>query len=200
MNDSPDGVAPAKSSIVSIKFLLVAGLLAGVVIAGPWVMYQVMVMQEQTKTEATPAAPETSADDSQTEAPAETATAGGGEGRGGGQRGGGGDFDPEAFFATRDEDNNGKLEGDEITERMQERVDQIDTDKDGAVSKEEFLARMRNRGGAGGRGGRGQADDEQQRPDRPAFDDDGDSSEQDSDDGETESKDSESAEKSDSDK
>ena len=198
MNDSPDGVSPTKTSLVSIRFLLLAGLLAGVAIAGPWIMFQVMVMQEQTKTEATPAAPKKTTESAPAESPAETSDDGGGEQPGGGQRGGGGQFDPEAFFATRDEDNNGKLEGDEISERMQEGVDQIDTDKDGAISKEEFLARMQNRGGAGGRGG-GQATDGQQRPDRPTFDDD-ESDDNDSDDTEQKEKDSTSTEQEESDR
>jgi polyisoprenoid-binding protein YceI len=81
---------------------------------------------------------------------------GGGFGGGGGGRGGGGGggFDPGAFFDQRDADGDGKLTGDEISERMRENLDETDTDKDGAVSKEEFLARMRQFGG-GGRGGRG---------------------------------------------
>ena len=37
----------------------------------------------------------------------------------------------------------------------EERLDTIDTDQDGAVSKEEFLAGMRRRGGRGGQGGEG---------------------------------------------
>lgn len=85
---------------------------------------------------------------------------GGGPGGEGGGPGGGRGFDPEAMFAERDVDGDGKLTGDEISERMRESLEAIDTDSDGAVSKEEFLARMsqiRARGGRGGSGGEGGA-------------------------------------------
>ena len=79
-----------------------------------------------------------------------------GPGGGPGGGGGGGVFDPEAFFTERDADSDGKLAGDEISDRMRERLESIDTDEDGAVSKEEFLAGMsRRRGGGGGPGGEG---------------------------------------------
>lgn len=71
----------------------------------------------------------------------------------GGDGGGRGQFDPEAFFKQRDLDGDGKLSGDEISDRMRQRLDQIDTDKDGAVSLEEFLKRRENGGGRGRRGG-----------------------------------------------
>lgn len=81
---------------------------------------------------------------------------GGGFGGGGpGGPGGGGSFDPEARFAERDADGDGKLTGDEISERMREGLAATDTDGDGAVSKEEFLARMSQFAGRGGRGGPG---------------------------------------------
>jgi hypothetical protein len=79
---------------------------------------------------------------------------GGGGGRGG--RGGGrGSFDPAAIFAERDADGDGKLTGDEISERMAASLAEIDTDGDGAVTLEEFQARMQARSGRGGRGQRG---------------------------------------------
>ncbi|HUG67728.1 MAG TPA: EF-hand domain-containing protein [Pirellulaceae bacterium] len=86
----------------------------------------------------------------------------GGDGPGGegGGPGGGRGFDPEAMFAERDVDGDGKLTGDEISERMRESLEAIDTDGDGAISKDEFLARMsqvRGRGGRGGSGGEGGA-------------------------------------------
>ncbi len=59
--------------------------------------------------------------------------------------GGGGNQDPEALFAERDKDSDGKLAGDEISERMQARLEEIDTDKDSAVSKEEFVTAWKNR-------------------------------------------------------
>jgi hypothetical protein len=88
----------------------------------------------------------------------------GGGGPGGGGPGGGGGFDPEAFFAERDADADGKLAGEEISERMQARMDTIDTDGDGAVSKEEFLAGMSRRGGGGGPGGESDGAGRRQRP------------------------------------
>ncbi len=79
-----------------------------------------------------------------------------GGGGGGGGRGGRGGFDPAAFFKERDADGDGKLSGDELTDRMREGLEETDTDKDGAVSLEELQARMAARqGGGGGRGGRG---------------------------------------------
>ena len=90
---------------------------------------------------------------------------GGGGGRGGGRGGGGrGAFDPAAFFAERDADGDGKLAGDEISDRMAEDLEEIDTDGDGAVTLEEFQARMQSRfGGRGrGRGGEGGDDDSEE--------------------------------------
>lgn len=80
---------------------------------------------------------------------------GGGPGGPGGGRGG---FDPEAMFARNDKDGDGKLTGDEISERMRPNLAEIDTDKDDAVSKEEFMAnmaKMRARFGGGPGGGPG---------------------------------------------
>ena len=87
----------------------------------------------------------------------------GGGGSGGGQGGQGGrrSFDPEAFFDERDVDGDGLLTGDEISERMRGGLAETDTDEDGSVSKEEFLAAIarmvasRGQGGGGGRGGGG---------------------------------------------
>ncbi len=104
-------------------------------------------------------------------------------GRGGGpddgrRGGGGGRFDPAAIFADRDADGDGKLTGDEISDRMRENMDQIDTDQDGSVTLEEFQARMQqmfaNRG-AGGDGpgepgsdrGSGEGDPGEGASDRP---------------------------------
>ncbi len=63
----------------------------------------------------------------------------------GSRGGGGGNQDPEAMFAERDKDSDGKLVGDEISERMQARLEEVDTDKDSAVSKEEFITAWKNR-------------------------------------------------------
>jgi HlyD family secretion protein len=87
------------------------------------------------------------------------ATAGGPPGGGRGPGGGG---DRGAIFAGMDKNSDGKLAGDEISEQMQSRVADLDNDKDGAISKEEFMSAPRgNRGGGGGApgggGGRGGA-------------------------------------------
>ena len=82
------------------------------------------------------------------DAPAAGAPAVGGPAAGG-PAGAGGAPDPEAMFAQRDKDSNGKLEGDEIGERMQSRLSEVDTDQDKAISKDEFLTAWRNRQSAG---------------------------------------------------
>ncbi len=83
---------------------------------------------------------------------------GGPGGPGGGRGGAGANFDPVAFFKSSDADGDGKLAGGEIPDRMKENLDEIDTDKDGAVSQDEFQERMRQfrakgKGGFGGPGG-----------------------------------------------
>jgi outer membrane protein assembly factor BamB len=114
-----------------------------------------------------------------------------GFGGGGGQGGPGGGFDPAEIFRRRDANGDGKLMGDEIDERLRDRIEQVDTDRDGAITQEEFVGGMsrlfggpgggqgggrgfgggRGEGGGGGRGeGRGRGpgrDSEEQRPDRP---------------------------------
>lgn len=58
-----------------------------------------------------------------------------------------------------DKDSDGKLSGDEIPERMKGALDKIDTDKDGAISREEFdkaSQGMGRRGQGGQRPGREQ--------------------------------------------
>lgn len=77
------------------------------------------------------------------------------DGQGSGRR----SFDPESIFAERDKDEDGFLSGDEISERMRSRVEAMDEDKDGAISKEEFIAAMdrfrSSRQGGGGDAPRG---------------------------------------------
>ncbi len=53
--------------------------------------------------------------------------------------GGGGPPNREEIFKNRDADGNDKLEGAEISDRMQARLAEMDTDADGAISKDEFL-------------------------------------------------------------
>ncbi len=89
------------------------------------------------------------------------------------RRGMGGPPDPEfvaRMFEMRDRDGDGKLTGEEIpdpiSERLSGRMDQVDSDGDGAISKQELermFARMRE--GFPGRGPRGRGPDEgAQRP------------------------------------
>jgi hypothetical protein len=81
------------------------------------------------------------------------------------RRGGGGErgqFDPAEFFGRLDADGDGKLVGEEISERMRENLAEIDADQDGEVSLEEFTA---GRGQwRGRRGGEGNGEGRPQRP------------------------------------
>lgn len=155
---SSDGsqMAPKKGRGTSIPFLigaLVLGLVA--YLAGPTLLtYAIYFQEKMSRSNAAikngeesnrprPTWPP-SFDPVGGPPPADAAAAGG---PGGGQGGGGG-FDPAEVFKRRDADNNGKLEGDEIGERMKARMEEIDKDKDGIVTMEEFLAGMPS-----GRGG-----------------------------------------------
>jgi HlyD family secretion protein len=82
----------------------------------------------------------------------------GGRGPGGGSPGGpgGGGFDPVAIFQRQDANSDGKLTSDEWSERMRDRAPAMDTDKDGAVSLDEYKTAMANfTGGGRGPGGAG---------------------------------------------
>lgn len=78
------------------------------------------------------------------------------------------------MFEMRDQNRDGVLKGDEIPEQMAGRLEQIDSDGDGAVSREEMeraMARMRDGGrgpgrgpGAAGEGGRRPGGDLPRRP------------------------------------
>ena len=89
----------------------------------------------------------------------------------GGRGGRRGRFDPAQMFAQRDANQDGKLDGDEISGRMRENLEATDTDGDGAISLKEFQERMRQfagrGGGRGGGGRRGEAEGGQERPQRP---------------------------------
>ncbi len=148
MNSEAETAAPKKRPPISLPFIVVVGILGvGAYFAGRPVMEWVMLQQEKAKV-----AKGAVAFDLPDERP-NLPSAGGGDG--------GGDRDPAALFASRDEDGNGKLEGDEINERMQARLSQIDTDGDGAISEDEFVSaveEMRSRRG-GDRAARPASDD-----------------------------------------
>lgn len=60
--------------------------------------------------------------------------------------------DPEAMFAERDVNGDGKLDADEMPSRMSESLPEIDTDGDGSVSRAEIEQRMMQRRSQFGRG------------------------------------------------
>lgn len=150
--------------MISLPFILTAGVLAlAVFFAAPTAMtylfYLTNNVASNTSTASGDESSDMATDDSSNSGNEEQSASPEGESRSG--RGGG--FDREAFFAERDTDGNDKLEGDEISERMRERMADADADKDGAISKEEFMASAGQRGGGGGRpGGRPTADDSDQ--------------------------------------
>ncbi len=72
------------------------------------------------------------------------------EGRGGqdgaeGPRGGRHGFDPARMVSRFDRNGDGRLQRDEVPPRMAERFDTVDTNRDGAVTVEEFQAAMAQR-------------------------------------------------------
>lgn len=157
MSTEPSTGSAAKRPPVSLPFLITVGVLAvGAYFAVPRIMPYVFLMTGNIG----PGAAESNSDvTGQTNDSAGSGSEGPPEGPGGGGGGRGpGGFDREAFFAERDANGNGKLEGEEISERMRERMTTADTDKDGAISKEEFMASAggpRGQGGPGGPGGEG---------------------------------------------
>ena len=80
----------------------------------------------------------------------------GGEARPGG-RPRAGQLDPGKIFQARDQNGDGRLEGDEIPEQMKGNLSALDANGDGAVDRSEFEAVMQKmrqmRGGPGGRPG-----------------------------------------------
>ena len=90
-------------------------------------------------------------------APSGAPAAGDGRPAGGGPGGGGGGgFDPMARFAAMDKDQDGKISKSEVEGRMADNFDNFDTDADGSITKEEYLAAMaRFRAAGGGPGGGG---------------------------------------------
>ena len=58
------------------------------------------------------------------------------------------------LFEKSDSDNDGKLTGDEIPERMRDRLKQIDSNGDGSIQKSEMVAAMQRMEGLGQRKGK----------------------------------------------
>lgn len=141
---------PAKRPLISLPFIIIVGGIALVgIFFGQTIMEQVMLMQESAKAKEV-TVPEEYADLSEwgkslAENPnADFEGAAITPGGGGNSGGGAGGFDPEAMFAERDADEDGKLTGDEISGRMADRVEEIDSDSDGSISKEEFMTAIEN--------------------------------------------------------
>ena len=148
------GSAGVAKPVLSIP--LVSGMVFCAVVAltaafllGPMVLINVSSQASIAETDEEQAAPE-------------QGEGSGGEREGRGGRGGG--FDPAAVFSQRDADENGILEGEEISGRMADRLDSIDADGDGSVTEEEFMSAMRNRRGGRGRPEGGRPSAENQRP------------------------------------
>ncbi len=145
--ESTAKVAKRSSLPVLIGVIVVAvGLYFGI----PYVITNLMVLDEQAKAKAKLAEsliPNTSTEVEPTSGVKKKpmGISAGGGGGGGGMSEGTAQPAPEEAFNSRDTDGNGKLEGAEISERLQGRMAQIDKDSDGAVSKEEFLAALQAR-------------------------------------------------------
>lgn len=152
-----------KKPVISLKFTIVAAVLCvGGYFGITWGMTQYMLWEEQNRDYSQLVTEEEESEGGFSGGGGGRGPGGGGEGRRGGGRGG----DPEAFFARLDGDENGIIEGEEIRGRMAERIEQIDTDADGKVSKEEFLAGFANRQ-RGGQARGNQGGERAERPQRP---------------------------------
>lgn len=141
--ETPTKVAKRSSLPVLIGVVVVAvGLYFGI----PYVITNMMVLDEQAKAKAKLAEsliPNTSTEVEPTSGVKKMplgASAGGGGAGPAAER-----PDPVEAFNSRDKDSNGKLEGAEISERLQGRMAQVDKDSDGAISKEEFLEALQAR-------------------------------------------------------
>ena len=145
MNATDNVTNPTKGRPTSIPLLICVGLLGlAAALAGPTVMTYFFLYQEEAKAQAIyKSAGNQSASGSGRVATSSDMTAvGGPPGGGGGQR-----RDPEEMFKQRDENADGKLEGSEISERMQARMATVDKNGDGVISKEEFMEGMQRRAG-----------------------------------------------------
>lgn len=144
MNATDNVTNPTRGRPTSIPLLIIVGLLGlAVAFAGPTVMTYYFLFQEEAKAQAIyKSVNKQSVSSSGGVVASSDMTAVGGPPGGGQQR------DPEEMFKQRDENGDGKLEGSEISERMQTQMEMYDKNGDGVVSKEEFMSeRLRRAGG-----------------------------------------------------
>ncbi len=147
MNTNDNVTNPIKGRATSFPLLIAFGVLGtAAYFAGPTVMAYVFLFQEEAKSRAIYESTRKSNAQGLAEVSARTETPTQVGGRSEGPRGA--MPDPEELFKRRDVNGDGKLEGSEISERMQSRVAELDKDGDGAISKEEFLAERRPGGNA----------------------------------------------------
>jgi len=146
MNASDNVTNPTKGRPTSIPLLIGVGVLGvAAYFSGPHVMAYYFLLQEEAKANAIYelASKQKMSGPGGAVASADVIVAGGPpSGGGGGQR-----LDPEEMFKQRDENGDGKLEGSEISERMQARMATVDKNGDGVISKEEFMEGMQRRTG-----------------------------------------------------
>ncbi|HUP82265.1 MAG TPA: EF-hand domain-containing protein [Pirellula sp.] len=145
MNATNNVTNPTKGRPTSIPLLICVGLLGlAAALAGPTVMTYYFFYQEEAKAQAI----YKSAGNPSASGPGGVATSPGRSAVGGTPVGGDGQRrDPEEIFKQRDENANGKLDGSEISERMQARMVTVDKNGDGVISKEEFMEGMQRRAG-----------------------------------------------------
>lgn len=145
MNATDNVTNPTKGRPTSIPLLIGVGVLGvAAYFAGPTVMAYYFLFQEEAKAKAIYESvnKQNMSDSGGFVASSDMTSVGGPPGGAGGQR-----RDPEELFKQRDENGDGKLEGSEISERMQARMATVDKNGDGVVSKEEFMEGMQRRSG-----------------------------------------------------
>ncbi len=166
MSSDTSGNEPKKGRSSALPWLVGFAVLAGVVVVyRETILSNVIYMYEQreikrwaddfnskSRNDAAQSANAPAGAGGETARGKQPMSADGGGGGGGGGRGSGrGPMTREQMeerFKQADADSNGKLEGDEISERMKPRVADIDTDKDTAISLEEFVAALQARANA----------------------------------------------------
>jgi hypothetical protein len=137
--------AATKRPLISLPFIIIVGVLgvAGYA-AGPWLMTQFMLLEEKQKANKIEI-PDEFAPISELAKSLQADPNASWEGMSISPGGAGQQLDPAERFAEMDADGDGKLTGDEISERLAGMLDEVDGDSDGAVTKEEFLALFERR-------------------------------------------------------